>query len=695
MFMLGTPMRLSLPLVLLLGACATTDAPIESAAQPVALPSAQPQPAAELIPRELLFGNPERASAQISPDGSMISFLAPVEGVLNVWVGPVDDIEAARPVTDDTHRGIRWYGWTYDSDALVYGQDEDGDENWHLFRVPVEGGEAVDLVPVEGVTVRPMATSPDQPDTFIVGINDRDPALHDVYRLDVDSGERELVYQNDQGFVGFVIDHDLELRLGVRMTPDGGAEYLAPDFTQEPPSWEPVLTVGHEDEMTTSIWGFDASNERVYLSDSRGRDTAAAMALDLGSGELELLAEDARADVSGSMMHPTEHRLEAVAFEYEREHWVVLDEAVQADLELLGQLEDGELAVTDRSLDDRYWLVLFHDDDGPARYYHFDRETDEARFLFTSRPALEDLELVPMHPVIIPSRDGLNLVSYLTLPAASDPDADGRPDAPVPLVLDVHGGPWARDSWDLNPMHQWLANRGYAVLSVNFRGSTGFGKTFVNAGDKEWAGAMHDDLLDAVGWAVEQGITAPDSVAIMGGSYGGYATLVGLTFTPEVFACGVDIVGPSNLVTLLESIPPYWKPMLDLFHVRVGDNTTDEGRAFLESRSPLFRVDEIQRPLLIAQGANDPRVKQAEADQIVEAMQERGIPVTYALYPDEGHGFARPENRMSFYAVTEGFLGACLGGPAQPLGEDLEGSSLQVPVGADIIDGLEAALSAE
>jgi dipeptidyl aminopeptidase/acylaminoacyl peptidase len=684
----------SFPLLLLiLPACAATDAPLESAAQPVVLPSAQARPAAELIPRDLLFGNPERASAKISPDGAMISFLAPVEGVLNVWVGPADDIDAAQPITDDRHRGIRWYGWSYGSDALIYGQDRDGDENWHLYRVPVGGGEAVDLVPIDGVTVRPMASSPAQPDTLIVGINDRDPALHDVYRLDTASGERELVYQNDQGFVGFVIDHELALRLGVRMTPDGGAEYLAPDLEQQPPTWEPVLIVGHEDEMTTSIWGFDASNQRVYLSDSRGRDTAAAMALDLASGELELLAEDARADVSGAMMHPTEHRLEAVAFEYEREHWVVLDESVQADLARLGELEDGELAVADRSLDDRTWLVLFHDDDGPARYYLFDRETDEARFLFSSRPALEQLDLVPMHPVTIPSRDGLELVSYLTLPAASDPEGDGRPDAPVPLVLDVHGGPWARDSWDLNPMHQWLANRGYAVLSVNFRGSTGFGKAFVNAGDKQWAGTMHDDLLDAVGWAVQRGITAPDSVAIMGGSYGGYATLVGLSFTPEVFACGVDIVGPSNLVTLLESIPPYWKPMLDLFHVRVGDNTTEEGRAFLEARSPLFRVDAIQRPLLIAQGANDPRVKQAEADQIVQAMQERGIPVTYALYPDEGHGFARPENRMSFYAVTEGFLGACLGGPAQPIGEDFEGSSIQVPVGADFIDGLGEALA--
>ncbi len=684
--------RLSILLVLLATACLKTTVEPEPLAGAPALPSAAAQPAADLFDRDLLFGNPERASAKISPDGAMISFLAPVDGVLNLWVGPATDIEAAQPITGDTHRGIRWYGWDYGSDALIYGQDEDGDENWHLYRVPAVGGEAVDLVPVDGVTVRPMAASPDHPGVMIVGVNDRDPALHDVYRLNLETAERELVHQNDQGFVSFVFDHELALRLGVRVTAEGGADYLAPDFEQDPVAWEPVLSVGHEDEMTTGIWGFDASNQVVYLSDSRGRDTAAATALDLASGELTVLAEDARADVADAMMHPTEHRMEAVGFEYDRKTWVVLDEAVQADLDKLREVEDGELEVVDRSLGDRHWLVLFHDDDGPVKYYAYDRDSDEARFLFTSRPALEELELVPMHPVIISSRDDLNLVSYLTLPAASDPDGDGRPDAPVPLVLDVHGGPWARDSWGFDPNHQWLANRGYAVLSVNFRGSTGFGKAFVNAGDKAWAAQMHDDLLDAVDWAVVEGITAPDSVAIMGGSYGGYATLVGLTFTPEVFACGVDIVGPSNLVTLLESIPPYWKPMLDLFHVRVGDNTTDEGRAFLESRSPLFQVDAIQRPLLIAQGANDPRVKQAEADQIVAAMQERGIPVTYVLYPDEGHGFARPENRMSFYAVTEGFLGTCLGGAVQPVGDDFEGSSVTVPTGAEFVEGLEGVL---
>ncbi len=312
--------------------------------------------------------------------------------------------------------------------------------------------------------------------------------------------------------------------------------------------------------------------------------------------------------------------------------------------------------------------------------------------MFTNRQELEKVKLSKMYPLIIKSRDGLNLVSYLTLPYWADPDNDSRPKKPLPMVLFVHGGPWARDSWGLNSAHQWLANRGYAVLSVNYRGSTGFGKDFINAANREWAGKMHDDLIDAVNWAIKQKIADKNRVAIMGGSYGGYATLVGMTFTPEVFACGVDIVGPSNLRTLLETIPPYWKPMMEMWATRVGDPRTEEGRKFLDSRSPLTYVDRICRPLLIGQGANDPRVKQSESDQIVQAMQEKNIPVTYVLYSDEGHGFARPENRLSFFAVAEIFLAQHLGGRFQEIGDDFQGSTIAVPHGAEHIPGLSEAL---
>jgi dipeptidyl aminopeptidase/acylaminoacyl peptidase len=345
--------------------------------------------------------------------------------------------------------------------------------------------------------------------------------------------------------------------------------------------------------------------------------------------------------------------------------------------------------VTSRTLDDKLWTVAYLLDDGPVKFYLYNRDKKEAKFLFNSRDDLEDYEFVKMHTPVIKSRDGLNLVSYLSLPKGSDPDGDGVPNKPVPLVLDVHGGPWARDEWGFNSTHQWLANRGYAVLSVNYRGSTGFGKEFVNAANGQWSRNMHDDLIDAVNWAVDQGIAERDKVCIMGGSYGGYATLVGLTFTPDVFACGVDIVGPSSLVTLLQNVPPYWIPIMPMMKARVGDVATEEGQAELLKMSPLPLVDKIAKPLLIGQGANDPRVTQLEADQIVDAMQAKNIPVTYVLYPDEGHGFSNEPNRMSFNAVTEAFLAEHLGGRFEAVGNDFEGSSIHVPVGAGEVPGIK------
>lgn len=444
--------------------------------------------------------------------------------------------------------------------------------------------------------------------------------------------------------------------------------------------------------MTTRPVDFDREGDSLFALDSRGRDTAALVRMHMGTGEIEVLGESPKADVYRVMSHPTEKTIEAYAVSYLKPEWKVLDDSVRADLDVLREVDRGELYVTSRSLDDRFWVVLFVPDDGPGRFHLYDRETKETRFLFTNQSALEGRPLVRMHPRVIEARDGLPLVSYLSLPPGSDPNGDGKPETPVPLVLHVHGGPWARDAWGYDPIHQWLANRGYAVLSVNFRGSTGFGKTFINAANREWADAMQDDLVDAVAWAVKERIADPERIAISGGSYGGYATLVGMTKTPETFACGVDIVGPSNLVTLLESMPPYWKPMVDMFKRRVGDPSTEEGLADLLRRSPLTHAARIQRPLLIGQGANDPRVKQAEADQIVDAMQAKDLPVVYVLYPDEGHGFQRSENRLSFFAVMEVFLAPILGGRAEPLGDALEGSSIQVPEGATLISGLEEAL---
>ncbi len=643
---------------------------------------------APLIARQVLFGNPERAAARISPDGKFLAWLAPRDGVLNVWVAPVDDLDAARPVTNDQDRGIRSYRWTYTGDQLLYLQDKGGDENWRIYLVNLDDDSVRDLTPLEGVRAEIEQVSYKHPERILIGLNDRDEQLHDVYELDLRTGERELVQENP-GYAGFLIDDNYTVRFGVSLTPDGGQEMVKK--TED--GWEEFLSIGMEDALTTSAIGFDKDGDTLYMLDSRGRDTAAFKTFDIATGESTLIAEDDRADLSDLMMHPTEKTPQAVAFNYLRKRWKILDPAVEADLEELRKVADGEIEVTSRTLDDRMWVVVFVVDDGPVQYYLYNRDTKEARFLFTNRPELEGQPLVNMTPVVIEARDGLKLVSYLTLPPGSDADADGVPTAPVPMVLNVHGGPWARDVWGYDPEHQWLANRGYAVLSVNFRGSTGFGKAFLNAGAKEWGAKMQDDLTDAVRWAVERGIAQEDKVAIYGGSYGGYAVLAVLTFTPELYAAGVDIVGPSNLVTLLESIPPYWAPVKAVFTTRVGDPETEEGRALLEDRSPLNHVEKIERPLLIAQGANDPRVKQAESDQIVAAMEEKEIPVTYTLFPDEGHGFARPENRLAFYAVAEAFLAEVLGGRFEDVGDDFAGASITVPHGVGFVPGLEEAMA--
>jgi dipeptidyl aminopeptidase/acylaminoacyl peptidase len=495
--------------------------------------------------------------------------------------------------------------------------------------------------------------------------------------------------QNDEGFLSYNLDEDFRVRMAARMTPDGGMDILT---RKEDGRWDLFVHVPMDDMLTTQAFGFDASGRYLYLGDSRERNTAALVLYDTQENKFQVLAEDARADLEGVIMHPTEKRPQAAAFNYDRKHWQILDAAIKPDLDFLATVERGEVEVVSRTLDDQHWIVAYVLDDSPIRYYRYDRAARQAHFLFSNRKELEGKPLARMQPVIIPSRDGLNLVSYYTLPVGSDSNNDGRPDKPLPMILFVHGGPWARDGWEFDPYHQWLANRGYAVLSVNFRGSTGLGKAFTNAGNKEWGVAMHNDLLDAVDWAVKAGIADPKAIAIMGGSYGGYATLAGLTFTPDVFACGVDIVGPSNLITLLETIPPYWAPMLEMLTSRVGDHRTEEGRAFLKSRSPLTFADRIRKPLLIGQGANDPRVKQAESDQIVQAMQAKNIPVTYVLYPDEGHGFARPENNLSFSAVAEAFLAGVLEGRYEPIGADFNGASITVPTGAEQISGLAEAL---
>lgn len=642
-----------------------------------------------LIARDALFGNPTRTQARLSPDGRHISYIAPRDGVLNVWVAPWGRLDEARAVTQDTKRGIRQHFWSYDNAHVLYLQDQGGDENWRLHSVEVATGRDLDLTPIAGVQAQVVGVSPRRPGVVLVGLNDRKPEWHDLYEIDIASGKRTLVERNDQEFAGYLEDSMLVPRLAVKSGADGD-EMLARGAQG---AWESLLKYGPEDTQTTSPLVIEGDGRTALITSSVGRNTSALVRVDLATHAQTVLGASDRADVAGVWLEPASRKPQAYSVNYLTSAITPLVPEVGKDIDVLTKALGPQFDVTSRSLDDRRWIVVVDDPLTALASYVYERDSRTVTKLFDQRPALVGAPLAPMIPLEIRSRDGLTLVSYLTLPKGSDADGDGRPDKPLPLVLNVHGGPWARDAYGFDAEHQWLANRGYAVLSVNYRGSTGFGKAFINAGNLEWARRMHDDLIDAVDFAVREKITTADSVAIYGGSYGGYATLVGLTFTPDRFACGVDIVGPSNLATLLGSIPPYWKAFFEQLAQRVGDPRTEAGRKLLAERSPLTHVGAISKPLLIMQGANDPRVKQAESDQIVAAMKAKHLPVTYVLYPDEGHGFARPQNRTSAYAISEGFLAQCLGGRFEPVGDDFAGSSVQVPAGAAFVPGLEAALT--
>jgi dipeptidyl aminopeptidase/acylaminoacyl peptidase len=609
----------------------------------------------ELIPRSVLFGNPERTSPHISPDGTRLAWIAPRDGVLNVWVAPIGgadgvDWAAAQAVTEDTDRGVRVFGWARDGRHVLYLQDVGGDENWRLYDVDLESMARRDLTPFEGIHANIIATSKRRPTEVLVGINADNPQLHDVYRLDLVTGTLVKEIANP-GYAGWVADEDLAVRCALEPLPDGAFDVLVRD--SDPGDWRKLLTIPAEDATSSDVVSFSGDGGSLLMISAAGSNTGRLTRVDLSTGAAEVLAEDPSADVTGAMLHPDTRDPQIVAILKDRMTYVVLDPSVQDDLKAIQALHPGDPVLAGRDDSDETWLVGFTNDTGPVPYFMYDRASRTGRFLFEHQPALSGYELAPMEPFSYQARDGLEIHGYVTFPPGL-----GR--SGLPTVLNVHGGPQARDTWGYDAEAQWLANRGYLCIQVNYRGSTGYGKAFVTAGDREWGGKMHDDLVDAVGYAVAQGWADPSRVAIYGGSYGGYAALVGAAFTPGVFCCAVDIVGPSNLKTLLETIPPYWVPVIAQLYRRVGNPETDAD--FLWSRSPLSRVHDIRIPLLIAQGANDPRVKQAESEQIVAALQEAGIEYEYMLFPDEGHGFAKPENRIKFYTSAERFLARYLGG---------------------------------
>jgi dipeptidyl aminopeptidase/acylaminoacyl peptidase len=612
-----------------------------------------------IISRDLLFGNPERIEPKVSPDGRRLAWIAPDKSnVLQVWVKTIGQ-EDGRAVTADKRRGIRRYVWAYDDRTIIYQQDSDGDENFHLFGVDLTSGNIRDLTPFQGVRAELADVNPRFPSSVLCTLNLRDRKLMDVYKIDLRTGAIALDTQNPGDVGGWATDDNQIVRGASVTLPDGGTELRVRSALKG--KWTSLLKVSQDEDL--DLLDFSKDGRSVFLLTSVGTNAARVVERSLSSGSQRDLARDDGLDADEVTIHPTRHVVQAVGFVRGRREWTVVDPSVKDDFAGIGKLSDGDFRIVNRDRADKTWLIAFSRDRGAIRYYAWDRATRKGTFLFVHRSKLEGLELAEMRPTVIKSRDGMDLQSYLTLPV-------GVPGKNLPLVLLVHGGPWARDYWGYSSQVQWLANRGYAVLQVNYRGSTGFGKSFEHAADKQWGRAMQNDLSDAVKWAVGEGIADAKRVAIVGWSYGGYAALAGATFTPDLFRCAIDGVGVANLLTWIKAIPPYWQPYMGLLKKRVGDIDDPKDHDLMTKVSPLFSADRIKIPMLIGQGANDPRVPQRESEQIVAAIEKNHGHVTYVLYSDEGHGFERPENSLDFFARAEVFLADILGGRLEKMAAD-------------------------
>ena len=651
-----------------------------------------------LLDRNLFFGDPEISGAQLSPDGRYVTFIRPFEGVRNIWIKAIDEaFDEARPLTADD-KPVPGYFWSRDGQFVLYVQDKGGDENFHVWAVDPDGEvddsgvpNARNLTDFDGVRAFILSVPKNTPDYMLVGLNDRDPALHDVYRVQISTGERELLIENNQNIAGWSADLEGTIRMATRMNSEGGTEILA---VNDGELGDVVFECTWQESCGPA--SFHPNGEQVWFISNKGdeNDLTGLYLMDLDDYSLKLFERDPEdeVDFGGTVMHPETSELLATVYVGDRVRIYPKDDSFAADLAFLReQLPEGEIGLSSQTADASLALIRLSRDVDPGSVYVFDREARTVELLYRSRPELPTEHLANMQPIRYTARDGLEIPAYLTLPNGVEPENLG-------VVALIHGGPWARDSWGYRSLVQFLANRGYAVLQPNFRASTGFGKAFLNAGNNEWGDAMQDDITDGVQYLIDQGIADPERVCIMGGSYGGYATLAGMTFTPELYACGVNIVGVSNLISLLNSIPAYWGPARQIFTLRMGDPDTDEGRAQLERQSPINHVDKIQRPLLVIHGANDPRVKQAEADQIVVAMRERDLDVEYIVAPDEGHGFRGRENRLAMYARSEEFMAMHLGGRHQSeMADDIEARLAAITVDVDsvvvedVADELDAA----
>ena len=618
-----------------------------------------------LLDRELFFGNPEIAAAQLSPDGKYIAFLKPWKETRNVWVKKISEpYTAARLVTADTKRPIPGFFWSRDSRYILFVQDKEGDENFNVYAVDPSAGPAAgqetpparNLTDAKGARAFIYAVPKRDPDTLYVGLNDRDAAWHDLYRVKISTGERTLVRKNTERIAGWVFDLAGQLRLAMRIADNGDTEILRAD--QE--SFKSVYSCSVFESCDPTR--FHTDGKRVYLQTNKGdTDLIRLVLFDPETGKEEPIESDPqkRVDFGSAIFSEATDQLVATTYEDERVRVYFRDKAFEEDYKSLQQkLPNRDISLGSATADDQLWFVTATSDAEPGERYLFDRRGKKLTLEYKVRERIPRQHLASMNPIRYVSSDGLEIPAFLTLPKGVEAKN-------LPLIALPHGGPWGRDSWGFNGLAQFLANRGYAVLQPNFRGSTGYGKKFLNAGNKQWGDKMQDDVTWGVKHVIAQGIADPKRVGIMGGSYGGYATLAGVAFTPDLYAAAVSIVGPSNLITLLESIPPYWEAGRIIFHERMGNPTTPEGRKQLERQSPLNSAQKIRTPLLVAQGANDPRVKKAESEQIVMALRDRGFPVEYILAPDEGHGFARPVNNMSLFAAAEAFFSKHLTGRYQ------------------------------
>lgn len=601
-----------------------------------------------LIPMKDFFKNPEKTAFQISPNGEYLSFMMPWESRLNVYVQKIGDKEAKR-LTSATERDIAGYFWA-NNERIAYVQDKGGDENFRLYAVNIDGTNEKDLTPFEKVRVDVIDDLEENPNEMIIGMNKNNPQLFDVYRININTGELTEIATNPGNITGWLTDHEGKLRVAV--TTDGVNNSLV-YREKETDEFQVLITTSFRETASPAMFTFD--NKNLYLISNLGRDKLALTLYNLNDKKEEkVIYVNEEVDIDNILASKKMKKLTGVTYTKDKRSYHFLDEGTKTIYGELTKLLPGyEIAIGGKNKDEDKLLVRTYSDKTRGSYYFYNTKSKEFLKLADISPWLDENNMSDMKPISYKSRDGMTIHGYLTLPKGKDAKN-------LPVVVNPHGGPWARDQWGFNPEIQFLANRGYAVLQMNFRGSTGYGKEFWMSSFKQWGKTMQDDITDGVQWLIKEGIANPKKVGIYGGSYGGYATLAGLTFTPDLYACGVDYVGVSNLFTFMKSIPPYWKPYLDMLYEMVGHPEQDS--VLLHSSSPVFHVDKIKAPLFIAQGANDPRVVKSESDQMVEALKANGIDVPYLVKDNEGHGFRNEENRFEFYKSMEEFLGKYLGG---------------------------------